>query len=169
MARMREHRRKSVRLPGYDYSQPGAYFVTIVCKNREPVFEDPVMRTAVEEAWQWLGNKFQDVELDAFVVMPNHVHGVLFITDRAEGRSQTAPTGVSAAKPLGRLVGAFKTRATSLINAIRVTPTNPVWQRNYHEHVVRIPTELNRIRQYIADNPLKWDEDPETPIGAKIT
>ena len=132
MARIREQPRKNARLPGYNYSLPGAYFVTIVSKDRELVFDDLRLKTAVEEAWQWLGQTFGQVRLDAFVVMPNHVDGVLFITDSREGRWQAAPTNM-AAKPLGRLVGAFKTRATRRINEIRGTPMLPVWQRNYYD------------------------------------
>ena len=166
MARIRERTRKNARLPGYDYSLPGAYFVTIASKDRELVFDDLRLKAAVEEAWQWLGLTFRHVELDAFVVMPNHVHGVLFITDSREGRWQAAPTSAAAAKPLGRLVGAFKTKATRRINEIRGTPTLSVWQRSYYEHVVRNEDELNRIRQYILDNPAKWDNDPENPSRA---
>ena len=151
MARIRGQPRKNARLPGYNYSLPGAYFVTIVSRGRELVFDDLRLKAAVEEAWQWLGQTFGQVRLDAFVVMPNHVHGVLFITDSREGRWQAAPTN-TAAKPLG----------------IRGTPMLPVWQRNYYERVVRDEEELNRVRQYIIDNPARWGKDPENPKGELV-
>ena len=93
-ARIPQQPRKNTRLRGYDYSLPGAYFITIVSKNRDLIFEDMNMKTVVEEAWQWLGRTFSDVELDAFVVMPNHIHCVLMITERSQGRWQAAPTAL---------------------------------------------------------------------------
>src|SRR3989304_883733 len=141
MAGTRERRRKNARLPGHDYSQAGAYFITVVTKDRNLIFEDLRLKTAVEEAWQWLGQTFRYVALDAFVVMPNHVHGVLFITHPKEGRWQAAPTSSASAKPLGGLVGAFKTNATRRINDILGTPGVPVWQRNYYERIVRSESE----------------------------
>ena len=163
MARIPERPRKNARLPGYDYSLPGPYFVTIVSKDRELIFDDLRLKAAVEDAWQWLGQTFRYAELDAFVVMPNHVHGVLLITDPQEGRWQAAPTGRGSLKPLGGLVGAFKTNATRRVNETRGTPGLPVWQRNYYERVVRSESELNRIRDYIRNNPLTWKDDPENP------
>jgi len=116
-----------------------------------------------------LGETVRDIMLDAFVVMPNHVHGVLIITDRSQGRSQAAPTGEMAAKPLGRLIGAFKTKSTRVVNEMRNMPGVPIWQRNYHEHIVRSEDELNRIRQYIMENPPKWNEDPENPETGSVS
>ena len=107
------------------------------------------------------------MQLDAFVVMPNHVHGILIITDEGGGGWQ-AHTAMPTTKTLGRLLGAFKTKSTRWINEMRGTPSLPVWQRNYYDHVVRDDDELNRIREYIADNPRKWAEDPENP-GNTVT
>jgi len=159
------HHRRSIRLREYDYAQAGAYFVTLVCKDREPLFEDDRLRDIVEEAWLWLRDRHQHVDLDEYVVMPNHLHGVIVIRDVRRGGSRTAPTRrPQAIKPLGRLVGAFKTVSTRRINAIRGMLGIPAWQRNYYEHIIRDEEELNRIRQYVIENPLHWEQDPENPM-----
>jgi putative transposase len=165
---MRHHRR-SIRLPTYDYAQAGAYFVTIVCRDRLLLLEDPRLREVVEETWLWLADQYEFVQLDEYVIMPNHLHGIIVIDDaRSRGASRSAPTGVARRKPLGRLVGAFKTVSTKRINEIRGTLGVPVWQRNYYERVIRNDEELNRVRQYIIDNPAHWEEDSENPnnVGA---
>jgi putative transposase len=154
------YHRRSIRLPGYDYRSPGAYFVTIVCRDRAQLMNDAVFRTAAEESWLWLADRHQYVDLDAFIAMPNHIHGIIVIRDTGGGGSRTAPT-TTPPKPLGRLVGAFKTTSTKRINEIRETPGLPVWQRNYYEHIIRNEIELEEIRQYILDNPSRWDDDPE--------
>jgi REP element-mobilizing transposase RayT len=164
-----KHHRRSIRLRGYDYRQAGAYFVTLVCKNRELLFEDDRFRAAVEDAWRWLAEQYEFVSLDEYMVMPNHLHGIIEIHGACRGGSRTAPTlSASDGKPLGRLVGAFKTVSTKRINGIRGTPRLPVWQRNYYEHVIRNDDELDHLRQYIIDNPANWAEDRENPdnVGA---
>ena len=158
------HRRRSIRLPDYDYSQTGAYFVTIVCKNRALLLDNQTYRDVVEEAWRWLASHHAHVTLDEYVLMPNHLHGVLLINSPRRGGSRTAPTEPAQNKPLGRLIGAFKTVSTKKINALRSTPGEQVWQRNYYERIIRNEDELNRIRTYIQENPLHWEEDPENPL-----
>ena len=166
------YHRRSIWLPAYDYAQAGAYFVTIVCRNRVLLLEDPRFREVVEETWLWLADQYEFVYLDEFVVMPNHLHGIIVIRDGRRGASRSAPTRSATEtpkrKPLGRLVGAFKTVSTKRINGIRSTPGLPVWQRNYYERVIRDDEELNRLRQYIIDNPAHWEEDRENPnnVGA---
>jgi putative transposase len=167
------YHRRSIRLPAYDYAQAGAYFVTIVCKNHVLLLEDPRLREVVEETWLWLADQYEFVYLDEFVVMPNHLHGIIMIDDPCRGASRSAPTriaptGAAKRKPLGQLVGAFKTVSTKRINGIRSTPGLPVWQRNYYERVIRNDEELDRVRQYIVDNPAHWEEDRENPntVGA---
>ncbi|MBN2424996.1 MAG: transposase [Calditrichaceae bacterium] len=107
-------------------------------------------------AWEWLAKQYHYVELDAWTVMPNHLHGIIIIRDR-RGGSRTAPT--MKRKPIGRLIGAFKTVSTKHLNQLHNTPGAKLWQRNYHEHIIRNEHELNRIRKYIRDNPLKWQDD----------
>jgi putative transposase len=96
--------------------------------------------------------------------MPNHLHGVVVINDMGRGGSRTAPTmDIAGPKPLGRLIGAFKTVSTKQINALRGTPGSTLWQRNYYEHVICGEAELDRVRRYVKDNPLMWDMDQENP------
>ncbi len=161
--------RRSIRLKGYDYSQAGAYFVTICAHNRKCLFGEIVSgKTAlngygaiIADSWQWLKQQYQYVDLDEWAVMPNHLHGIIMI--RGRGGSRTAPTN---RKPLGRLVGAFKTVSARRINEIRNTLGAAVWQRNYYEHIIRNDIELNRIREYIIHNPATWDTDNVNPDTA---
>ena len=155
------HHRRSIRLPGYDYAQAGAYFITIVCKDRELQLEEPASRDAVEQSWQWLAAQYTYVELDEYVVMPNHLHGIIVIEDSVGAVRE--PPLLRARKPLGRLIGAFKTVSTKRINRIKDTPGHAVWQRNYYEHIIRSEAELSRIRQYISENPARWSDDSENP------
>ncbi len=181
------HHRHSIRLKTYDYSQPGAYFVTICTWNKECVFgeisrgqlELNDIGRIVEKEWLRTGNIRTNVELDVHVIMPNHFHGILIIhndgragyTDRCRGVSQYAPTNQTFRSPsnsLGAIVRGFKSAATSAINQNRNTPGVPVWQRNYYEHVIRSEDDLNTIRQYIMNNPLRWGEDDENPIKGSL-
>ena len=167
-ARSNRQNRRSIRLPGYDYSRNGAYFVTICTQNRACLFGtivDGEMRLnqfgeIVADTWNWLRDQYNYVVLDQWVIMPNHLHGIIVINNVCRGGSQTAPT-VGAPKPLGRLIGAFKTVSTKHINQLRNTPGVKIWQRNYWEHIIHNDDELNRIRQYIVDNPMKWETDRE--------
>ncbi len=169
------HHRRSVRLKGYDYAQAGAYFVTICTRDRACLFGDVVdgqMRVndcgqVVVDSWLWLPGQYPHVDLDEWVVMPNHLHGIMILTGPdGRGGSRTAPT--KNHKPIGRLIGAFKTVSTKCLNTMRSTPGLPVWQRNYYEHIIRNEESLHRIRQYIVGNPARWEEDPENPqsVGA---
>lgn len=155
------HYRKHIRLPDYDYSSTGYYFVTLVTLGRTLLFDDVRLRKAVEDGWLWLGEQYQHVDLDYFVVMPNHLHGIIALTDDAarSGGSRAAHRN----KPLGQLIGAFKTVSTKEINNIRGTPGAAVWQTNYYERVIRNERELEAVRLYIVDNPAKWALDPNNP------
>ncbi len=164
-----KHHRHSIRLRDYDYRQEGAYFVTVCTADRGELFGNinDTMEMClneygkiVGESWAGLAERYPYVVLDAWVVMPNHLHGILLITDKGgsptEGGSRTAPT---ERKPLGRLIGAFKTMSAKVINQQRDTPGAPVWQRNYYEHIIRNEAGLNAIRQYIQSNPANWRQD----------
>jgi len=120
------------------------------------------MHAVVEDSWLWLGDQYDYVVLDEYVLMPNHLHGIIFIEDPV-GAVREPPLPIR--KPLGRLIGAFKTVSTKRINDLRGTPGTRVWQRNYYERVIRSRSELDRIRQYIEENPLAWAEDPENPTA----
>jgi len=168
-----KHHRRSIRLKGYDYTQAGAYFVTIVTQNRICLFGDIVegevrlsaLGQIVAESWQWLAMRYEYVDLDECIIMPNHLHGIIVISDDGRSGSPTAPTA-GKRKPIGRLIGALKTVSTKAINEQRGTPGASVWQRNYYEHVIRNEDSLNRIREYIITNPLRWHLDRENRNAA---
>ena len=173
---LNKHHRRSIRLKGYDYSQAGAYFVTVVAYQRECLFGDildgDVMLNEfgmiVDETWQWLENQYSYVESGTSVVMPNHFHGILVIHDDGRGGSRTAPTTEPIKrKPLGRLIGAFKTVSTKQINLLRDTEGQVVWQRNYYERIIRDEREMDRIHRYIESNPSQWADDTENPANTK--
>ena len=176
-----KHRRRSVRLQGYDYSQTGAYFVTICTQERVCLFGEIVdseirlneAGRVVERCWLDVPQHFPHIELDAFVVMPNHVHGIVVITDGLVGAKNFSPLpqrNTASRRPtgtpsgtIGSMIRGFKIGVTKWF---RVNlPTQTVWQRNYHEHVIRNDDALNRIRQYILDNPLQWAFDRENPVA----
>lgn len=174
-----KHHRRSIRLQGYDYTQAGAYFVTICTQDRACLFGEVVdgeMRLndagqMVQAEWNALPDRFPSVGRDAFVVMPNHVHGIIVITNDIVGAGLVpAPNGATTrvAPTVGDVVGAFKSRTTVLytygVKQIGWTPfRGRLWQRNYYEHVIRDESSLNDIRQYILDNPLRWAMDRENP------
>ena len=159
-----KHHRRSIRLKGYDYAQAGAYFVTICTQDRACLFDDVIdgqMRLndcgqVVADSWSWLSGRYLHVDLDEWVVMPNHRHGIMILTD-GRGGSRTAPT--KNRKPIGRLIGAFKTVSTKRLNTVRNTPGAPVWQRNYYEHIVRSEESLTLF----ADT-----SSTIQPVGRKI-
>jgi REP element-mobilizing transposase RayT len=171
-----KHNRRSIRLPEYDYGKPGVYFFTICTNKRVCLFGDVVQGQMtlnaygriIAEEWHRTERIRDHVALDAFVVMPNHVHGIIAITHRSERRrgvSQHAPTRgfKSPSQTLGAIVRGFKGAATRRINRRRGTPGTPVWQRNYYEHIVRDRRDLERIRRYIYRNPARWHRDRNHP------
>ena len=185
----RAKHRRSIRLNAYDYRQLGAYFITIVTQNRRCLFGDVVdgkMRLndaghMVLAVWEGLSSNYPGVETDHFVAMPNHVHGVIVLVGVGPGTSadsggqpQGVPkTGSSAAivtRPLSLsdVINRFKTLTTHRyalgVNGFGWTRFNHrLWQRNYFEHVIRSEDSLQRIRQYILDNPMRWVFDRENP------
>jgi len=155
-----KHRRKAIRLPGYDYSQAGEYFVTICTKDREHIFgkiEAGRMLVngfgeIVASCWMDLPNHYPYVQTDEFVVMPNHVHGIIVITERNPVKEGSEPSPTRR-HPLSEIVRSFKTFSAKRINECRGTPGLSVWQRNYYEHIIRDERSLERIREYIVSNP----------------
>ena len=176
-----QHRR-SMGLQGYDYSQAGAYFVTCCTHERAFLFGDVVdsdmqMNDAgrvVERCWLAIPNHFPNTDLDAFVVMPNHVHGIVVITDGLVGAKNFSPlpqNNTAARRPtgtpsgtIGSIIRGFKIGVTKWFRDN--TDTDTVWQRNYYEHIIRNDESLNRIRQYVLDNPLRWAFDRENPAAS---
>jgi putative transposase len=162
-------RRRSVRLDGYDYSSEELYFVTICTDGRAPLFGEIIdgemilnaSGSIVDGIWRTMFRVSEDSE--TWIVMPNHLHGIIAIGDIAAGGSRTAPTK----KPLGRWVGAFKTASTNRINEVRETTGSVIWQRSFYEHIIRDERSLERIVAYIRDNPMRWGTDPENPEACK--
>lgn len=169
-------RRRSIRLSKYDYSQAGWYFVTICSKDRQCLFGNIVNGKMVlsgigQEAakcWEEIPNHFPNVSLDEYVVMPNHVHGIIRIskTQDAVGVQDFEPLPnpmhqfqKTIPKSLGSIIRGYKIGVTK--SARKQNPDFILWQRNYYEHIIRDEEDLNRIREYIIYNPAKWSEDIE--------
>lgn len=174
-------KRKPLRLQDYNYSSEGAYFVTICTKGRVHCFGDVhrgimglyEIGVVVHAFWQDIPNHFEDAVLDEFVIMPNHVHGILFLNgdkpDCCRGAINRAPTvgqgGVTGIHnpmgkgTLGEIIRWFKGRASFEIH--KQHDLSFAWQRSFNDRVIRNENELNRIRQYIRDNPRNWDQDKD--------
>lgn len=182
------HRRHSIRLPLHDYSQPGAYFVTICAQDRLCLFGEvraDIMQLnpagqVVHEAWQAIPSVSAGVATGPFIVMPNHIHGIIEIAGNPVGaihelpqdelHHHELPHGEGAASRIQRrnmllpkIIGRFKMQTAKAINQSRAKPGLPVWQRNYYEHVIRNEADYGRIAEYIADNPRRWNEDALHP------
>ncbi len=169
------HSRKSIRLKGYDYSQTGAYFVTICAHNREILFgmvgNDKSQLNKfvqiVETEWLITAQIRENIELDEYAIMPNHFHGILLITNNGMGTVLCAHTIEQFGKPvsgsLPTIIHSFKSTVTKQINQLRNTPGSSVWQRKYYEHIIRNEDRLNCIREYIINNPIQWQFDRENP------
>jgi len=147
--------RKTLRLQGYDYSEPGGYFITIAVQGHAYRFgevKDGEMALSaagkiVERAWQDLPNHYPNVVLDDYAVMPDHFHGILILTDvSGDGLTET--------------IRAFKSFSARRINLMDGTTGKPVWQRSYFDRILRGERELDAARQYIRANPLRWKADP---------
>ncbi len=176
--------RRSLRLPHYDYRQEGAYFITVCTHSRQPLFgsircDKMYLNEAgriAANCWAAIPSHYPNGQIDTFVVMPNHIHGIIFITNdhRTVGANNHSPLRHdetpsqndrprfhSPSRTIGAIVRGFKIGVTKWFR--ENTDVHPVWQRNYYEHVIRNDTALHEIRQYILNNPAKWNEDPENP------
>jgi len=183
------HHRHSIRLKGYDYSEAGAYFVTIVTQGRAALFGAVVngeMRLnrygeIVQKWWEDIPQHFANVETGVFVIMPNHVHGIIIISDGRRGtvpvpqEEETPKTGGETPKlggetpplrkpTLGKVVAYFKYQSTKEINALEGGPVTKLWQRNYYEHIIRNQHDLEQTWRYVEANPAQWDTDEENII-----
>jgi len=173
-------KRKSIRLNHYDYSQNGAYFVTICTKDKELTINTKEIRHIIQETWDNLPQHYPEVILDEYVIMPNHVHGIIIINDinkhvmtgyPRRGTACCALTGTierfgkPTAGSLPTIIRSYKSAVTEQINDFNRAPGNAIWQRNYHEHVIRNDNDLYDIRKYIVENPQRWDNDEYNPAG----
>jgi REP-associated tyrosine transposase len=161
-----KHHRRSIRLQGYDYSQAGAYYVTIVTYQRDCLFGEIMNEGTVssdfgkiaDECWQAIPDHFPNVDLGAYVVMPNHVHGIIIIR---RGTIYRAPTVEQFGRPtqgsLPTIIRTYKAAVTRCI--ARKHNATGIWQRNYYEHIIRDEKDLKNKTDYIEANPSLWDED----------
>jgi putative transposase len=184
-----KHHRRSIRLKGYDYSQEGAYFITLCINKRLCLFGDVVddevqlndAGKMLQTWWDKLSGKYENIKLDEYIIMPNHMHGIIFIVGAdpcvcPKGQTvQTQPEGEHAGSPLqnnviplSRMIQWFKMMSTNEY-IINVKQKNwlpfykKLWQRDYYERIIRNENELNKIRDYIIYNPHKWDLDRNNP------
>ena len=137
---MNTHNRQSIRLKEYDYSSEGAYYITICVNDRK--------------CWNEIPEHFPHTALDNYILMPNHVHGIINIF---VGAKNFLPLQHGTSKTIGSVVRGFKIGVTKWVR--QNTDTKNVWQRNYYEHVIRNAVELHKIREYIINNPAKWEDD----------
>ncbi|MCK9357853.1 MAG: transposase [Dehalococcoidia bacterium] len=161
--------RRLTRLPSYDYSQEGAYFVTVCTLNRVSLFGDVTNDAmqpnecgqAVLDVWNRLPHHYPHVQTLAFVLMPNHVHGILLIQDVGEEASHRNQRRERRGLP--DVVGTFKSYSARSVNRIRDTPGQSVWQRGFYDHVIRNESSLARVTEYITNNPVQWNLDHDNP------
>jgi REP element-mobilizing transposase RayT len=187
-----KHHRRSIRLKGYDYSSEGAYYVTIVTQGRECLLGEIIdgemylngYGNIVQKWWNEIPIHFPNVELGAFVIMPNHVHGIIFITTERRGEAVSpldnpnnnlhvyddetnnmgGETPPLRKRTLGQIVAYFKYQSTKEMNRIETEKAiTRFWQRNYYEHIIRNDKDLQNKTDYIQANPLLWDEDDDNP------
>ena len=183
------HHRRSIRLEGYDYSQEGCYFITICTHYWQCLFgeiDNDVMilnsaGSMIGRWWSELKNKFPDIKIDEYVIMPNHFHGIINIVGNNETKYPVgADLSVCPDKkgehtgsplqytPIGEIVQWFKTMTTNeYIRNVKQNDWKPfkmtLWQRNYYEHIIRNETSLGQIREYILNNPAQWQQDELFP------
>lgn len=171
----KKYNRRSIRLKEYDYSSPGWYYVTICTQNQECVLGNVVdgkmvlnqLGEIVQSEWLKTPAVRINLELDEFVVMPNHFHGILILNELSNeinvgATGPVAPTNQSTnqnhptltSNSLGSIIGQFKSVVTKKIH--KNVYKHFKWQRNYYEHIIRNDQELYQIRKYIRENPLKW-------------
>ena len=185
------YHRRSLRLKHYDYARDGYYFITIVTQNREYLFGEieegeMVLNEAgrmIHTLWYEIPHDFENIKLHSFVIMPNHIHGIIEITNN---ENISKPVGVPLVGTLknglqtkgnhkglplrgdnvliGDVIGAFKSKTTNtyikMVKNGTLPPFNKcIWQRNYYEHVVRDDADYVRLETYIQNNPQKWEED----------
>ena len=193
----KKYRIESTRLKGWDYSSAGMYFVTICTRNRECLFGDVVngemhlsrIGEIVAEEWQNTPQVRPYVELDEWIVMPNHIHGIIVITDAVEtfrrnvsitqtfrrnvSITQTFHRNVSTTNPsrlkprsIGSIIGQIKSICTKRISGEDFKGFN--WQERFWDEIIWNERTLNAIRTYIINNPANWDKDKDNPAGLRM-
>jgi REP element-mobilizing transposase RayT len=169
-----------MRVKGYDYSQSGSYFVTICSKNRENIFgkiikknveavlapawyqiELSIIGQIIFTQWQDIQNRYDNVGLDKFIIMPNHLHGIILINKK---RVET-----SATPTIGQIIRSFNSISAReyllYIKNNQINASVKIWQRSFYDRIIRGEESLKKIREYILNNPINWKDDPENPIN----
>ena len=165
----RIHHKRSTRLRGYDYSQPGAYFITANCCSTFPLFATIIQGQMVLSEYgeiaqfEWLRTPIvrPNVSLGPFIVMPDHLHGIIIIDYPHSGKINLLETPevapfISPSQSIGAIMRGFMGTVTSQINKLRNTPNENVWQPRFHDHIIRSEKAIQRITRYIENNPLNW-------------
>jgi REP element-mobilizing transposase RayT len=168
--------RQSIRLQEYDYAQPGAYFVTVIShqrKNRFGKIANGEMNLnqvgkIVEQTWLEIPLHFPNANIDIFVIMPNHIHGIInIIEDGRVGARHASPlqkpqNGVQP-QSIGAIIGSFKSAVTKRVHDLGLLIGEKIWQRNYYEHIIRNEDDYHQITDYIETNPINWEYDHDNP------
>ena len=198
MTNMKPKRRNSLRLKGYDYTQSGAYFVTIVTHQRECLFgeivdDEMLLNDAgkiVKWEWERLPKQFGFIELGTYQIMPNHIHAIIVLRNTVGATrldlSSTSPQNNNLVtnenlpdnqkgsplhpkgplpKSLGTIIGQFKSRVTKRIHKNDEFSPEKIWQRGFHDRIIRNEDEWSRIYLYIESNPINWHKDHDNPIN----
>jgi len=173
------HHRRSIRLKGYDYSKAGAYFITICCEDRIHRFgkvsgDEMILNqsgTIAYNEWINLAERFPNFELDVFQIMPNHMHGIIVLSDRttvgatlavAQEQNELNRATARVAPTIAEIVGAYKSIVSNACLQLFKSHNKimgKLWQRNYYEHIIRDERAYQNISNYIINNPGKWSED----------
>ena len=162
--------RKPNRLKTFDYSTGGYYFVTICTKDHD-IWFGQIENGAMElnqygqiagKIWTAIPDHFENTELDQFVVMPNHIHGIVVINDGMVGNRHACSLQKRQHQTIPVIIGSYKSAVTKCIHQIK-DGRNFHWQKSFFDHVIRDEKSFEAIREYIAHNPLKWDMDVENP------
>jgi putative transposase len=169
--------RKQIRLRNYDYSEDGYYFVSVCSSKRQNIFTDVGASLAsarkngfelssvgriIEQQWQNIPNLYDNIELDEYIIMPNHIHGIIHINRQKRSDARPAPT-------ISDIICSFKSRSS--VEYIRYAKHNnlnfcgKIWQRSFYDHVIRNERSLNAIREYMLANPVNWELDIENLLN----
>jgi putative transposase len=159
-------KRKTIRLRGYDYAAPNWFFVTICVADRQPILGEVIginvklsaAGRIVAEIWNCLPEFYPTVALENFVVMPNHIHGIVVVGEAKPTQGVPHPRK----RALSEIIRGFKSMSARQVNRL-VQRDAALWQRGYYEHIIRDDADLARIREYIDNNPIAWTNDPENP------
>lgn len=160
-------KRRSLRLQGYDYRATGAYFVTICAAGKYPLFgfirggkvHLNNLGQIVNDCWASIELIRKQVSLDAYIVMPNHIHGIIRLTEESEATAIPTRVQGMTSGSLGAILAQYKSIVTKRGQTLAPAAPRQIWQRNYYDHIIRNQKSLDKIRRYIVENPLRWQDD----------